>query len=414
MLRRKYPPQRAQLTYRQINRLLPFTSAPLFHALQLLATGDSARFHMPGHKGEPLFNTYAEIFAIDFTETYGTGNLYTGEGPIRDAEVAAARYFSAADCFFLTGGSTQGIMAMLATAVGRGGSVLIDRECHKSVCHACALLDITPYFVSAPLIEPFAVSGGLPKDEIERQMIDHPDIRAVLVTSPTYYGVRRDLPALADLCRAFGKLLLVDAAHGAHFPAVGLPAPIQEGADIAVLSMHKTLPCLGQGAVVLSGEGVDKRSLRENTALFGTSSPSYPVMASIDLARAYTEGPGRDGLPPLGGGLRRELREYIGRRTGFTALDPRAQYPRARPLPPDRVHRGHGRDRPPAGGYAVERVRRGLRDGGRPQRGVHPDRGGHRRVASTACAAACGASPHRRRESAAAPGRRRPSRPPSG
>ena len=91
MLRRKYPPQRAQLTYRQINRLLPFTSAPLFHALQLLATGDSARFHMPGHKGEPLFNTYAEIFAIDFTETYGTGNLYTGEGPIRDAEVAAAR-----------------------------------------------------------------------------------------------------------------------------------------------------------------------------------------------------------------------------------------------------------------------------------------------------------------------------------
>ena len=325
MLRRKYPPQRAQLTYRQINRLLPFTSAPLFHALQLLATGDSARFHMPGHKGEPLFNTYAEIFAIDFTETYGTGNLYTGEGPIRDAEVAAARYFSAADCFFLTGGSTQGIMAMLATAVGRGGSVLIDRECHKSVCHACALLDITPYFVSAPLIEPFAVSGGLPKDEIERQMIDHPDIRAVLVTSPTYYGVRRDLPALADLCRAFGKLLLVDAAHGAHFPAVGLPAPIQEGADIAVLSMHKTLPCLGQGAVVLSGEGVDKRSLRENTALFGTSSPSYPIMASIDLARAYTEGPGRAAYHRSAETCR-ELREYITRRTGFTALS-EAQYP---------------------------------------------------------------------------------------
>ena len=319
MPRRKQPSQRAQPNFRQINRLLPFTNAPLFHALQLLATGDSARFHMPGHKGEPLFNTYAEIFAIDFTETYGTGNLYLGDGPIRDAEVAAALYFGASDCFFLTGGSTQGILAMLAAAVGKGGSVLLDRECHKSVCHACALLDITPYFVSAPLIEPFAVSVELTKETVERALIDHPDVQAVLVTSPTYYGVRRALPELADLCRAFGKRLLVDAAHGAHFPAVGLPAPIAEGADMAVLSMHKTLPCLGQGAVVLCGADANRRTLREYTALFGTSSPSYPIMASIDLARAYTEGPGRDTYRRAAEACG-ELREYVGRRTGFTPL----------------------------------------------------------------------------------------------
>ena len=105
--RRPAAPHSHRPNHRQINRLMPFTTAPLFHALQLLETGDSARFHMPGHKGEPVFNTYADIFAIDFTETYGTGNLYTGEGPIRDAEVAAARYFGSEDCFFLTGGSTQ-------------------------------------------------------------------------------------------------------------------------------------------------------------------------------------------------------------------------------------------------------------------------------------------------------------------
>ena len=110
--RRPAAPHSHRPNHRQINRLMPFTTAPLFHALQLLETGDSARFHMPGHKGEPVFNTYADIFAIDFTETYGTGNLYTGEGPIRDAEVAAARYFGSEDCFFLTGGSTQGILAM--------------------------------------------------------------------------------------------------------------------------------------------------------------------------------------------------------------------------------------------------------------------------------------------------------------
>lgn len=319
MFRRRPAHQRTQLSHRQINRLLPFTNAPLFHALQLLATGDSARFHMPGHKGEPLFNTFSEVFSIDFTETYGTGNLYLGDGPIRDAEVAAARYFDAADCFFLTGGSTQGILAMLATAVGRGGAVLLDRECHKSVCHACALLDITPYFMTAPLIEPFGISGGLPPAEAERQLIDHPEIRAVFLTSPTYYGIRRAIPAFADLCRAYGKLLLVDGAHGAHFPAVGLPTPIAEGADYAVLSMHKTLPCLGQGAVLLTDKGVDKGALRENTALFGTSSPSYPIMASIDLARAYVEGPGRTAYHRAAEACG-ELREYVARRTCFLPL----------------------------------------------------------------------------------------------
>ena len=118
MHHRKMPAGRASLHRRQhhaIDRLMPFTGAPLFHALQLLATSDSARFHMPGHKGQPVFNSFRDVFAIDYTETYGTGNLYLGDGPIRDAEVAAARYFGANDCFFLTGGSTQGILAMLGT-----------------------------------------------------------------------------------------------------------------------------------------------------------------------------------------------------------------------------------------------------------------------------------------------------------
>ena len=107
MHHRKMPAGRASLHRRQrhaIDRLMPFTGAPLFHALQLLATSDSARFHMPGHKGQPVFNSFRDVFAIDYTETYGTGNLYLGDGPIRDAEVAAARYFGANDCFFLTGG----------------------------------------------------------------------------------------------------------------------------------------------------------------------------------------------------------------------------------------------------------------------------------------------------------------------
>ncbi|MDO5141885.1 MAG: aminotransferase class V-fold PLP-dependent enzyme [Eubacteriales bacterium] len=319
MRRSTQPPQPGRRARRQIDRTLLFADAPLFHALQLLATGEPARFHMPGHKGAPLFHSYAELFAIDFTETYGTGDLYTGQGPIRDAERAAARYFGADDCFFLTGGSSQGILSMLATAVGRGGSVLLDRECHKSVCHACALLDITPYFLSAPLIEPFAVSGDLPLDEAARLLRAHPAIGAVLLTSPTYYGVRRAIPDFAALCHDHGKLLLVDGAHGAHFPAVGLPTPTQEGADLAVLSIHKTLPCLGQGAVLLADRRIDRAALREHTALFGTSSPSYPIMASIDLARAYVEGAGRTAYRRAAA-VCGEVRAFLERRTAFLPL----------------------------------------------------------------------------------------------
>ena len=84
---------------------LPDTTAPLFHAMNLLSDGGGARFHMPGHKGEPIFQTFAEVFEIDFTETYGTGNLYTGEGPIREAELAAARFYLA-EPFCLTATAT--------------------------------------------------------------------------------------------------------------------------------------------------------------------------------------------------------------------------------------------------------------------------------------------------------------------
>lgn len=309
------------MSNRQINRMLPFTTAPLFHALNIMATGDAARFHMPGHKGEPLFQSYAEMFAIDYTETYGTGNLYNGEGPIRDAEVAAARYWQAEDAFFLTGGSTQGILAMLATAVGEGGAVLIDRECHKSVCHACALLDITPYFIMPEIIEKFDISGSILTENAEPILEEHAEIRAVLLTSPTYYGVCRDVSAFSELCKKYKIKLLVDAAHGAHFPAVSKKTPIIEGADMAVISAHKTLPCLGQGAVLLLGMGVNQKLLRENTALFGTSSPSYPIMASIDLARAYMEDTGKRAYHKAA----REcnaLRQFAEFRTKFHALTP--------------------------------------------------------------------------------------------
>lgn len=271
---------------------IPDATAPLFHAMNLLSEGGSARFHMPGHKGEPIFQTFAEVFAIDFTETYGTGNLYTGEGPIRAAEQAAARFYHAADCFFLTCGSTQGVLSMLAASVPPGGSLLVDRNCHKSVCTALALLDITPHFIAPPVIEPFGIPSALVVPDVEAALDAHPEAAALLVTSPNYYGVCQPLEDFSEICRARGKLLLVDSAHAAHFPAVRMHSAVQRGADCAVISAHKTLPCLGQGAYLILGERMEGDALREATSLFGTSSPSYPILCSLDLARAWAEGQG--------------------------------------------------------------------------------------------------------------------------
>lgn len=262
-------------------------STPLYDALHALSTKNSARFHMPGHKGVPSAAGFP--FPIDYTETYGTGNLYEDEGPITDAEHAAAAYYHAADCLFLTGGSTQGVLSMLTTACGIGGEVLLDRNCHRSVCHALALLDLKPHFI---MTQPEPVNGfcrPMTAGQVEHALQQHPNCRALLLTSPNYYGVRQPLSEIAAVCRAHGIPLLVDCAHGAHFPAIGLPTPLEEGASACVMSAHKTLPAMGQAALLLTDGSLDHGELRESSRLFGTTSPSYPILASIDCAREWLE-----------------------------------------------------------------------------------------------------------------------------
>ncbi len=300
----------------------PTGGAPLYEALQALAARDTARFHMPGHKGKPVFDAFANVFEIDFTETYGTGNLYEGTGPIRAAEARAAALYKAADCHFLTGGSTQGVHAMLYAACGAGGVIALDRSGHKSALSACALFDLTPHFVHPESVEPFGFRAHLAPDEVEETLRARPDIRALLVVSPNYYGVRQDLPALAAICHKHGRLLLVDAAHGAHFPALGLPSPIEEGADATVLSAHKTLPALGQGAYLLFADTMNGARLREGEAMVGTSSPSYPVMASLDLARVWLEGTGGEAYRAAALESR-HLRDTIAAHTPFIPVTPR-------------------------------------------------------------------------------------------
>lgn len=286
---------------------------------------------MPGHKGRPVLPELNHPFAIDYTEIAGTGNLYAGDEPILSAERAAARYYGARDALFVTGGSTQAVMTAIGAVVPPGGTLLVDRNCHKCAAHAMALLDLTPEFIVPQPLDDSGIPGLLRPAEVEAAFVRAPQAKALLVTSPNYYGVLQDIPALADICHAHGVPLLVDAAHGAHLKAAGAPTPMEQGADLAAMSTHKTLPALGQSALLLSSGRVSFETLLDTAPMYGTSSPSYVLMASIDLARAWLEGDGAAAYRTCAARVA-SLRREIARTTVFSVLDDMAA-----PLDPCRL-----------------------------------------------------------------------------
>ena len=283
---------------------------PLYDALKKFAGEDPLRMHMPGHKGKAMpAPEFSPLAAIDFTELGPTGDLFSGDGPIREAEALWAQALGMSGCLFLTGGSTQGMLSALTLACRPGDTLLLDRGSHRSAYNALALLDLTPVYLNRPWLEGAGVTGPVSPHTVEELLKTHPEIKTVCITSPTYYGVLSDIPTLAAVVHAHGGTLVVDAAHGAHLPFLGNDD--LSAADLAVVSAHKTLPALGQAALLLAGRGetaaelcsrptgaggghrFSHAALRRAASLFGSSSPSYVLMASLDLARAWMEEEGR-------------------------------------------------------------------------------------------------------------------------
>ena len=300
-------------------------NTPLYDALRAFAASGPLRMHIPGHKGRLAAPELAAAAALDFTELPPTGDLFAGGDAIEAAEALWAAAFHMSACLFLTGGATQGVQAALALACRPGEAVLLDRGCHRSAYNALALLDLTPVYLERPWLAGAGVAGPVDPAAAEAALARHPEIRAVCLTSPTYYGVLSDLPALAAVCHAHGAALVVDGAHGAHLPFLGnfhLAA-----ADLAVASAHKTLPALGQSALLFAGgEGFPPRftqaDLRRAASLTGSSSPSYLLMASLDLCRAYMEGEGAAAYRETAGRVAALRRHYPALTEADAPLDP--------------------------------------------------------------------------------------------
>ncbi|MGB9808581.1 MAG: aminotransferase class I/II-fold pyridoxal phosphate-dependent enzyme [Caldanaerobacter sp.] len=276
-------------------------TAPLYDALLKYVKRGTVPFHMPGHKqGKVLPKKYVENLAkIDLTELPGLDNLHNPEGPILEAERLLAQAFGSKEAFFLVNGSTAGIYASMYAVLNPGDRVLVMRNSHKAVYNGIVLTHSIPFYLLPEIDYENGIAMGIDVRKLEDVLQKERDVKAVVVTYPNYYGFCSDIQKIVDIVHKYGKILIVDEAHGAHFPfSEDLPlSSIKAGADIVIQSLHKTLTSFTQTSVLhLNSERVDVDRLRYSLSLFQSTSPSYILMSSIDLAREYMEKEGNEQL----------------------------------------------------------------------------------------------------------------------
>ncbi|MGV2887699.1 aminotransferase class I/II-fold pyridoxal phosphate-dependent enzyme [Paenibacillus taichungensis] len=241
-------------------------------------------------------SAFLEMMRLDITEISGTDDLHHPEGVILEAQQLAADCFGAEESFFLVGGSTSGNLSLLLTVCNEPNSlVLVQRNVHKSVIHGLMLAGTRAIFLE-PWVDPTSGLAVMPSLEtVQAAVLAYPEAKGVLVTLPNYYGMGADLKPIAEVCHEAGMPLLVDEAHGAHYGQhPELPASaLSCGADGVVQSTHKMLSAFTMGAMLhVQGPRLNRSLLRQRLAMVQSSSPSYPVMASLDLARLllHTQG----------------------------------------------------------------------------------------------------------------------------
>lgn len=282
---------------------------------------DAYPFHMPGHKRreipDGMQRDFSDPYGIDITEIDGFDNLHHAEGILKDAMDEAAAVYGADRSWYLVNGSTCGILSAVFAVTENGGRILTARNCHKAVYHAIYLNRLRAEYLYPEEIVEFGINGGIRAEDVRKALEKdamrcagksgdmrgkRTKIQAVLITSPTYEGVVSDIRAIADVAHEYGIPLIVDEAHGAHleyadrchsFPKSALEC----GADIVIQSLHKTLPCFTQTAILhIKGDRVDQDRVARYLSMFQTSSPSYLFMAGIQRCIRYMDSTGRDGM----------------------------------------------------------------------------------------------------------------------
>jgi arginine/lysine/ornithine decarboxylase len=272
-------------------------NAPLYNQLLNHLNKQPMRFHVPGHKGGHFYLKeglayYKKILQLDLTELSGLDDLHAPTECIKEAQALAAQCFFAEQSYFLINGSTVGNLAMVMGTIKEGDTVLLQRDSHKSVYHALAMVGAEVVLINPLICDQFQIGMGLKLEDLQTAYNQYPDAKAIILTHPNYYGVIYPLTPIVVWAKSVGLLVLVDEAHGAHlgFHKGLSQSAMQAGADVSVQSTHKMLGSLTMSAMLhIRGNHVNKEAIEWYLRSLQSSSPSYPLLASLDLARAQVQ-----------------------------------------------------------------------------------------------------------------------------
>ncbi len=266
--------------------------APVYGALSELKQKRIVPFDVPGHKrgrGNPVLTDFLgeKSLAVDVNSMKMLDNLCHPVGVIREAEDLAAEAFGAKAAFFMVGGTTSSVQAMILTAVKRNEKIILPRNVHRSVINALILCGAIPVYINPQTDDKLGISLGMRLDDVKAAISANPDAKAILLNNPTYYGICSNLKAITVLAHANDMLVLVDEAHGTHFYfASSMPLSAMEaGADMAAVSMHKSGGSLTQSSLLLCGDKVNRDYVRQIINLTQTTSGSYLLISSLDISR---------------------------------------------------------------------------------------------------------------------------------
>lgn len=296
-------------------------NTPIYDFLEKYAASGTVRCHMPGHKGKAAGDPLSALYPLDITEIAGADSLFEAEGVIAESEKNTAALYGSAASVYSAGGSTLCIQAMLAIMKQENRRIIAVRNVHRAFLNAAALLGLDIEWLY-PDYSGGILSGEIDPAEAERLLASSPEPACLYITSPDYTGKMADIRGLSELCHRYGARLLVDNAHGAHLAFFGENMhPIALGADLCCDSAHKMLPALTGAAILHTSREEYVPKLKQAMSLFGSTSPSYLIMASLDLCSRYlAENIRRDiaeNLPRL-----EELRRSFSDRLVFADTEP--------------------------------------------------------------------------------------------
>ncbi len=266
--------------------------APIQEGLENFKKQRVVPFDVPGHKrgkgNEELTDFLGKsCMNLDVNSMKPLDNLCHPVSIIADAEKLAADAFGASHAFFMVGGTTSSVQAMVFSASKRGDKIILPRNIHRSVINAMVLNGAIPVYVNPATDRELGIALGMSLSDIEKAIMENLDAKAVLVNNPTYYGICSDLKSITELAHRYGMLVLVDEAHGTHFYFNDrLPInAMKAGADMASVSMHKSGGSLTQSSFLITGKNVNSGYVRQIINLTQTTSGSYLLLSSLDISR---------------------------------------------------------------------------------------------------------------------------------